>query len=90
MLGEMQAAPKIQKYHTPAMFYELFKSAFQTVRVDYDSGTNVSAIAKTSVGIDGLREALEFEFNLPYPDGTRMGLVETAIQAFERRLGTKL
>ena len=37
-----------------------------------------------------LRAALEFEFDLPYADGTRMGLVDMALQAFSKRLGVKL
>ncbi len=37
-----------------------------------------------------LRAALTFEFDLPYPDGDRMGLVDEAIAAFEKRLGVSL
>ena len=90
MLGEISDSPKVQKYHTPEEFYRLFKSAFSTVQVKYDAGTNVSAVAHGSTGIGGLREALEFEFNLPYPDGSRMGLVPEAIAAFETRLKVNL
>ena len=47
---------------------------------------------------DGLRllralrfaAALDFEFELPYPDGSRMGLSKRAREAFEHRLGIKL
>ena len=89
-LGDIQDKPKAQKYHTPRMFYDLFKTAFGTVSVDYDAGVNVKAIAKDPLPIDGLRSAIEFEFNLPYPDGTRMGLVDEAVAAFEKRLKVKL
>ena len=37
-----------------------------------------------------LAEALDFEFELPYPDGTTMGLSQKARAAFEKRLGIKL
>jgi hypothetical protein len=37
-----------------------------------------------------LRKAIEFEFDLPYEDGTRMGLVEEAKVAFSQRLGVAL
>ena len=37
-----------------------------------------------------LRHAIEFEFNLPYPDGTHAGLVEEAKEAFSKRLGVKI
>jgi len=37
-----------------------------------------------------LREAIDFEFDLPYPDGSRMGLAAEARAAFSKRLGVKL
>ena len=37
-----------------------------------------------------LAEALDFEFELPYPDGSRMGLSGRARAVFERRLGIAL
>jgi hypothetical protein len=37
-----------------------------------------------------LKAALAFEFDLPYPDGSRMGLVAEAEAAFSKRLGIKL
>ena len=33
-----------------------------------------------------LRAAIEFEFDLPYPDGTRMDLVKCAMDSFSQRL----
>lgn len=36
-----------------------------------------------------LKAALEFEFNLPYPDGSTMDLVKEAIAAFKTRLKGK-
>jgi len=89
-LGDIQSAPKAQKYHTARMFYDLFKAAFQTVNAGYDAGVNVRAVACDPLPPDGLRAALEFEFDLPYPDGSRMGLADEAVAAFEKRLGVKL
>ena len=37
-----------------------------------------------------LAAALDFEFELPYPDGSRMGLSQRAREAFEHRLGIRL
>lgn len=90
MLGELKDKPKAQKYHTPEMFYRLFKTAFGTVKCGYDGQSNVYAIAKKPLPLTGLRQAIEFEFNLPYPDGSRMGMVEDALAAFSRRLGSAL
>ena len=39
---------------------------------------------------EALGAALDFEFELPYPDGTRMGLSERARKAFEHRLGISI
>ena len=37
-----------------------------------------------------LAESLRFEFDLPYPDGRRMGLVSLALKSFSQRLGLDL
>jgi len=89
-IGEIQTAPKVQKYHNPRMFYDLFKTAFQSVQAGYDTGVNVYSISANPLPLTGLREALQFEFDLPYPDGSRMDLVNEAITAFETRLGVRL
>jgi hypothetical protein len=88
-VGEIGDKPKVQKYHTTDMFYSLFKSSFERVRVA-NVGDNVTAICEGNKGHQGLRQALEFEFDLPYPDGTRMGLAAEAIAAFSKRLNVAL
>ncbi|MBN1517461.1 ParB N-terminal domain-containing protein [Candidatus Sumerlaeota bacterium] len=89
-LGDIQELPKVQKFHSLDEFYSLFKTAFNRVKVGYDTGSNVSAIAQGCAGFDGLLDALKFEFDLPYPDGSRMGLADEAVAAFEQRLKIKL
>jgi hypothetical protein len=37
-----------------------------------------------------LSQALAFEFDLPYANGTRMGLVKRAKEAFSNRLGQRI
>lgn len=82
--------PKVQKYHSAQEFHELMRTAFEAASVTI-CGNNVHAVAVRPVGVvDGLRDALEFEFNLPYPDGSRMGLVDEAIAAFSERLEVSL
>jgi hypothetical protein len=90
VMGDIAEMPKVQRYHTPEQFYQLFKSAFAQVKTGYDTGTNVFAVAKGFLGVEGLRQALEFEFDLPYPDGTTMGLATEAIDAFSARLGVPI
>lgn len=90
MLGDIADAPKVQKYHTPQMFYDLFKTAFEKVQVGYDTGVNVYALAKNPLPLSGLKEALNFEFDLPYPDGSKMNMNLEAIAAFEKRHEVKI
>lgn len=90
LLGDLGAKPKAQKFHTGQELYETFKVAFSNVKVKLVA-VDLSLVASgPCITNEQLREALEFEFNLPYPDGTRMGLVNEAIAAFEKRLGVKL
>lgn len=87
ILGEIGAKPKVQKYHTQAEFYELFKSAFERVKVGVNGNAEIWAVAARPLPLTGLKAALEFEFDLPYPDGSRMGLAQAAINAFHERHG---
>lgn len=52
----------------------------------------ILAVAKgpKEINPDSLREALEFEFNLPHPNGKRLGLAEKAKKSFSEKLGMKL
>ncbi|WP_394239895.1 ParB N-terminal domain-containing protein [Vibrio astriarenae] len=91
-IGDFQEKPKVQKYHTPSEFYDLFKHYFKTVNVQ-DRNNNVRAVCKTlnrGAIMRDLRKAIEFEFDLPYPDGSRMGLVDEALRAYSKRLGVDL
>lgn len=91
LLGEFSSKPKVQKYHTLEEFRDLFGLAFDDVDVTVASN-NAQAIAKAPRLPDPARlaEALAFEFDLPYPDGSRMGLVDEALDAFGQRLGMDL
>ena len=91
-IGDFKEKPKVQKYHSPSEFYTLFKRYFDVVNVE-NRQNNVRATclkANKKRILADLRAAIEFEFNLPYPDGSRMGLVDDAIEAYETRLGVKL
>ena len=85
-IGDFQDKPKVQKYHTKKEFYDLFYRFFRNVKISEMSG-NVCAKCENVRRIpwERLVEALQFEFNLPYPDGSRMELVDDAVNAFKRR-----
>lgn len=88
-LADFKGKPKVQKYHSPEEFYNLFKPFFKAVKVQDGIGQNVHAICVGANDPDPVRlaQALEFEFDLPYPDGSKMGLVLRAKEAFSKRLG---
>lgn len=90
-LGDMTSSPKVQKYHSQNEFYCLFKEFFEIVQVS-ESNSNVQAVCARPKPIDykKLNAALEFEFDLPYPDGSRMGRVIDAKRAFSERTGLVL
>lgn len=90
VLGDFQEKPKVQKYHSPQEFYDIFKPAFERVSVVEISDCVSAQCAGPIIDPVRLRKALEFEFDLPYPDGSTMGRVDQAIAAFEKRLGISL
>ena len=54
------------------------------------ASANAACASALPVDKDKLRAAIEFEFDLPYPDGTRMDLVKSAMDSFSKRLQTSL
>ncbi|MDX2244564.1 MAG: ParB N-terminal domain-containing protein [Leptolyngbyaceae cyanobacterium bins.302] len=90
-LGDISKLPKVQKYHTVSEFRELFLTRWQEVKVNL-AVENVQAICRNPRPLDrvALSEAITFEFDLPYPDGSRMGMVDVALAAFSTRLGVAL
>ncbi len=86
-LGDFSSLPKVQKHFTHKEWGALWEPRFEYVRVEPRRHL-VYATCKNPKPIDPatLRAAIEFEFNLPYPDGSRMGLVEEALAAFAQRL----
>lgn len=90
-LGDSLANPKIQKFHTQEELRDQLKYFWNTM--DFWPGGNVfywSAKNPKRVNPKVLGQALEIEFDLPYSDGTRMGLVKEAKKAFGKRLGVKI
>lgn len=90
-VGDVVKNPKLQKFHTQeeadAMFSRLWSKR------DYWPGGNVfyfKLTAPKGVNPKVVASALEMEFELPYADGTRMGLSAHAKKCFGKRLGVKL
>lgn len=90
IIGNISKNPKVQKYHTPKELYELFKLGFKHVKVEKMKDSLLATCQSPTFTKEQLIEALEFEFNMPYPDGSKMGLVKEAKEAFSERLGMEL
>lgn len=90
-LGDVLFRPKLQHFSSQEQTRKVFSTFFSDVRT-YSGGNihYVEAHCPKRVNYRILRAALEFEFDLPYRDGTRMNLVEEALSAFGRRLGVDL
>lgn len=90
-LGDISSHPKVQKFHTRQEMVEIFSPVFGRIsRLDKICNFwYLEAVRAKPVDPAVLKAALEFEFELPYPDGTKMGLSEEAKSAFEERLGIK-
>ena len=94
-LGDFtRGKPKMQKYHTLEEFGKLMQTGFFDIEVSYDKGFRDQLVAicrsPQPISLGKLREAIEFEFDLPYPDGSKMDLVAQAKEAFGKRLGVKI
>jgi hypothetical protein len=85
-IADFSKTPKVQKYYTPQEWYDLWKQFFAKAKVT-TAVCNVEVIASNPRQITDkeLATALEFEFDLPYPKGERMNLVQDAKNAFQRR-----
>ena len=91
ILGDIGAHPKVQKGHTEEEMWAIFAPCFRTVkRLEMITKFWYMEAADPIVDPAALAAALDFEFELPYPDGSRMGLSQRAREAFEHRLGIRL
>lgn len=87
VLGDLAVSPKVQKFFELEEWRALWSRHFGTVDVGNSDGM-VTARCRKPLFLHPreLADSLRFEFNLPYPDGQRMGLVRQALEAFSVRL----
>ena len=87
ILGDLSRHPKVQKGHTEAEMREIFSPCFGKIaRLELINKFWYLEAKNPKVDPAALAAALDFEFELPYPDG----LSARAREAFEHRLGIKL
>ncbi len=91
VLGDISRHPKVQKGHTEREMNDIFNRCFRRIdRLEMIHKFWYLEASSPVVDLEKLGEALDFEFDLPYADGTTMGLAERAREAFEKRLGVKI
>ena len=67
------------------MSYDMCAEAAGRVE-EFSNNINAACASARPVDPARLRAAIEFEFDLPYPDGTRMDLVKCAMDSFSNFL----
>lgn len=87
IMGEIiSGAPKAQKFYSLAELKEQVGRFYHNV-IGWDGGGNIfvhgSGARKQSE--KDLRDAVQFEFNLPYPNDESLGLAKEAVAAFKKR-----
>jgi hypothetical protein len=90
-IGDVMRNPKVQKFHTQEEADNMFARLWR--KREYWPGGNVfyfKLSAPKGVNVAVLAQALAIEFDLPYADGSTMGLVAQAKKAFGARLGMKV
>ncbi len=87
IIGSFGSKPKVQKFHTGGELQTLLANSFRDVQIRHIHDSFICVCSGAVIQPQRLAEALAFEFDLPYPDGTRMGLVQEAKAAFSKRLG---
>lgn len=90
-LGDIASRPKLQKFMTQDEARAYFSRFWRTV--EFWPGGNIFYFKLSnpmSLNVAALGKALEFEFNLPFRDGSRLDLVKEAKAAFTKRLGRKV
>lgn len=91
LLTDFSEHPKAQKYHSLPEFRALFATRFEKVQAAH-SQSNCQVIASKPRPIDpvALAHAIDFEFDLMYPDGTSMMCASYGREQFGKRHGLDL
>lgn len=86
-IGDISKNPKVQKYHTIGEMKDLISPYFKEVKM-INKHSKIYAICKSPTyrfTKGELIEAIDFEFNLPYPNGQRLDMHQKAKLVFLER-----
>lgn len=90
-IGDVMRNPKVQKFETQESALAMFSRMWN--KCEFWPGGNVfywRLTAPKGYNPAVLGQALAIEFDLPYADGSSMGLVAEAKAAFSQRLGVRI
>lgn len=91
-LGDVMRNPKLQKFETQDSARQMFQRFWKGI--EFWPGGNIfyfKLTAPVTPNLKALGEALQFEFgDLPFSDGSTMGLAEEAKAAFGKRMFAKI
>lgn len=91
-INEILKVPKVQKFHSKEELLAQGKRYFYSVHYSPANSAShgIKCEGPKEIDYPRLIRALEFEFNLPYPDGQRMDLIKEALDAFSKFLDINL
>lgn len=87
-IGDITSRPKLQKFHTQEEADRMFKRFWGSAQ--YWGGGNIFYFKLENPkrpNIPALMKSLEFEFSLPFTDGSNLDSAELAKESFMKRLG---
>jgi hypothetical protein len=88
VIGDINRAPKVQKYEHPEGMRAMMHPFFETVEIKAGQGKLLFQCQHPKrVNLSLLKTALLHEFNLPYPDGESLDRGQQALDAWGERLG---
>lgn len=90
-IGDVMHNPKIQKFHTQEEARNMFQTFWE--KIEFFPGGNIFYFRLSSpkrVNPNILGQAIDLEYDMPYQDGTTMGLAPLAREIYAERLGIKI
>jgi hypothetical protein len=90
-IGDVMHNPKIQKFHTQEEAQNMFQTFWESI--EFWPGGNIFYFRLKNpkrVSPQIISQAIELEYDLPYQDGTTMGMVDLAKEVYGERLGIKI
>jgi len=83
----------VQKFHTQEELEHLTRQLWRDIEIgggERGHHFHVKATRPRPRNVKLIRKMIDHEFDLPWPDGESLGMVDEAVAAFEKRLGVQI